>query len=53
MEKLRHFCANPEIPKQYQSSVRYHTDWVKHVRRDYAYQNTLKAPMTTAQDIGE
>ncbi len=52
VEALVHFSATPKDPKQYKSAGRLHTDWVKHARLEYSHQETLKAPMTTQQEIG-
>lgn len=52
IQNLKEFSASHQLPKQYTSYDLYHTHWTKHVRVDYELQNTLKAPLTTQQEVG-
>ena len=51
-EELRAFSATPTQPKQYTSYEAYRTHHVKHARREYELQSSLKAPLTVQQEIG-
>mmetsp|Transcript_36861 Transcript_36861/g.81988 ORF Transcript_36861/g.81988 Transcript_36861/m.81988 type:complete len:198 (-) Transcript_36861:800-1393(-) len=52
VKNLVEFSANPEMPKQYNSKDLQRAHWLRGVRVDYEPQRTLKAPLTTQQDIG-
>lgn len=52
VEKLRAFCAGSEKPVSTTSYDAQHTGWTRHTRVGFELQQTYKAPLTTAQDIG-
>lgn len=52
VERLLEFSATGVTPATYSSFDTQRTDWVRHTRVGYEAQQTLRGPMTTAQEVG-
>ncbi|KAG2447793.1 hypothetical protein HYH02_007250 [Chlamydomonas schloesseri] len=52
VERLQEFSATGVTPAAYSSFDTQRTDWVRHTRVGYEAQQTLRGPMTTAQEVG-
>ncbi|KAG2492433.1 hypothetical protein HYH03_009376 [Edaphochlamys debaryana] len=52
VEKLQAFSAGSDAPSTFTSYDTQRTAWVRHERVDYEATKTLRAPMTTSQEVG-